>query len=215
MVSKPTSGPKPAKRSIQPLIWILVVCLAPVVLAFMAYYLPGLGLRPDETTNYGTLVNPQRPVPDPQQLGLTTMDGEPFDLQSLRGKWVLATADSGACDEACVRKLFILRNSHASQGKNVDRLTRVWFVTDDKPIPQEVLEAYQGTIILRADPAKVAPFLTPSADAASVQTQAAALAKPMWIIDPISNLMLEFPPDADPLLVRKDISKLLHSSRIG
>src|SRR5690606_36654089 len=135
--------------------------------------------------------------------------------QSLRGKWVFATADSGACDEACVRKLFILRNSHASQGKNVDRLTRVWFVTDDKPILQEVLEAYQGTIILRADPAKVAPFLTPSADAASVYTQASALANPMWLIDPISNLMLESPPNADPLLLQKDISKLLLSSRIG
>ncbi|XOT98796.1 hypothetical protein ACMTAU_23355, partial [Alcaligenes pakistanensis] len=56
--------------------------------------------------------------------------GEAFDLQSLRGRWVLLSADESACPESCVRKLFILRNSHASQGKNVERLARVWFVTD-------------------------------------------------------------------------------------
>lgn len=215
MVSKSTTGPKPAKRSIQPLVWIIVVCLAPVVLAVLAYYLPGLGLRPDETTNYGQLINPQRPVPEAHDLGLVTEDGAPFDLRSLQGKWVLATADTAACPESCVRKLFTLRNSHASQGKNVDRLTRIWFVTDDQPIAPEILEAYKGTIIVRADPAKIAPFLVPATTIVTEDNLSRALAKPMWIIDPIGNLMLEFPPDADPLLVRKDISKLLYSSRIG
>src|SRR3546814_13534919 len=62
---------------------------------------------------------------DLQTLGLKTEDGQPFDLASLKGQWVLATADQGACPESCVTKLFILRNSHASQGKNVERLSRI------------------------------------------------------------------------------------------
>lgn len=204
-----TQAAKP--RSIQPLIWVLIVCLAPIVLAFAAYYMPGLGLRPDDASNYGKILEPQRPIPAAEALGLTTEDGQPFDLASLRGQWVLASADQGACPESCVTKLFILRNSHASQGKNVERLTRVWFVTDDAPIPEQVLEAYQGTIILRADPQKLAAFLTPEAD----QPAAQALAAPMWIIDPLGNLMLEFPENADPISVRKDISKLIYNSRIG
>lgn len=204
-----TQTPKP--RSIKPLIWILVVTLAPIVFAFAAYYLPGLGLRPDEASNYGRLLDPQRPIPPAQALDLRTEDGELFDLASLRGQWVLATADGGACPESCVTKLFILRNSHASQGKNVERLSRVWFVTDDQPISQQILDAYKGTIILRADPEKLAAFLTPDAG----QPAAQALAAPMWIIDPIGNLMLEFPENADPVSVRKDISKLIYNSRIG
>lgn len=212
MDRNPSPPPAPAKpRSIQPLIWVLLVCLAPMIFAFAAYYIPALGLRPDEASNYGRLLDPQRPVPAAEALGLTTDDGQPFDLASLKGQWVLATADQGACPESCVTKLFILRNSHASQGKNVERLSRVWFVTDDAPIPEQILEAYKGTIILRADPEKLAAFLAPAAADAADE----ALTAPMWIIDPLGNLMLEFPEDADPLRVRKDISKLIYNSRIG
>lgn len=217
MVSPPlVTQPTPAKpRSIKPLIAIILVCLAPVVLSLLAYYVPALGLRPEGSVNYGTLVNPQRPVPDAAALPLTTLDGQPFDLRSLDGKWVLVTADSGACAESCVTKLFILRNSHASQGKNVERLTRVWFVTDNAPISAQILEAYKGTIIVRADPEKLAAYLAPDAGQTDAAAAKAALAEPMWIIDPLGNLMMQYPANADPVSVRKDISKLIYNSRIG
>ncbi|HEU0229220.1 MAG TPA: hypothetical protein VFR20_01490 [Burkholderiaceae bacterium] len=194
-----------------PLYAILAVCIAPVVLAWLAYYFPSLGLRPSGTTNYGTFVQPQRPIPPASALALTTLDGKPFDLSSLKGKWILLTADQGACPKACVRKLFILRNAHASQGKNVERLTRVWFVTDDAPVPADVLKAYGGTHIVRAKPAQLAAFLAPRAGT----TREAALRDPMWVIDPLGHLMLRFPANADPISVRDDLKKLLHNSQIG
>ncbi|HEY9279118.1 MAG TPA: hypothetical protein VIP51_03505 [Eoetvoesiella sp.] len=199
----------------KPLIAIVLVCLAPVVLSLLAYYVPALGLRPEGTVNYGTLVNPQRALPASQSLPLTTLDGQPFDLHSLQGKWVLVTADAAACPESCVTKLFILRNSHASQGKNVERVTRVWFVTDNGTVSDQILEAYKGTIIVRVDPRQLAAYLTPEAQNADSAAAQAALAAPMWIIDPHGNLMMQFPEKADPISVRKDISKLLYNSRIG
>jgi len=199
----------PRARSIRPLIWLILVCLAPLLFALLAYYVPALGLRPMQQTNYGTLIEPQRPIPDVSALQLRTLDGQAFDLRTLRGKWLLLTADQAACPPGCARKLFILRNSHASQGKNVDRLQRVWLILDDAPVPQTVRDAYVGTVFLRADPAQAAAFLTPQA------TSQALLTAAMWIIDPLGNLMLQFPPDADPIGVRKDIVKLLFSSRVG
>lgn len=195
-----------------PLILIVLLCLAPVVFALLAYYVPSLGLRPSGTSNYGALVEPQRPMPDAQALPLVSLDGQPFDLESLRGKWLLVSADSGACPESCVKKLFILRNSHASQGKNVERLARIWFLTDDVKVDSQILEAYKGTHMLRSDPAKLAAFLAPQASPADLE---AALKAPMWIIDPLGNLMMQFPADADPISVRDDISKLIRNSRIG
>jgi len=214
---------RPDQRSAKPLLLVLLVCLTPVVLAFLAYYLPATGLRPDSANNYGTLIQPQRPVPDAPNLGLTTLDGEPFDLRSLAGKWVLLAADTAQCGQRCATKLFILRNAHASQGKNVDRLRRVWFVLDDGPVPDAVLQAYRGTLMLRVDPARLAAFLTPDvvaeADAPRIAAETdethPALQAPMWVMDPLGNLMLSFPGQADPLRVRKDISKLLYHSRIG
>lgn len=199
------------KRSLTPLVLIAIVSLAPVVLATLAYFLPSLGLRPAESSNYGTLLK-QQPVLETAPANFNTLNGEPFDLESLRGKWVLLSVDSGQCDEACVRKLFILRNSHASQGKNVDRIARVWLVTDDATPEQSLQDAYVGTRILRTDQDSAAALLAPSI---APEQQGAYLQAGMWIIDPLGNLMLEFPPNADPLKVRKDISKLLYHSRIG
>lgn len=206
------STPPSKPRSTRPLILILLISLAPVVFALLAYYVPSLGLRPVGTDNYGALIQPQRPMPDSTTLPLTDLEGTPYDLSDLRGQWLLVSADSAACPESCVRKLFILRNSHASQGKEVERLSRVWFVLDDNTVPSQILDAYIGTHMLRVDPEKLTKFLAP--DAAD-ETINPALKGPMWIIDPLGNLMMQFPADADPLEVRDDIRKLLRNSRIG
>jgi len=234
--SSSVSMTRAAPRSIRPLIVLMLVCLAPLLFAALAYYVPALGLRPTQQTNYGALVQPQRPIPAVADLRLYTLDGQAFDLRTLRGKWLLLTADQALCPPDCARKLFILRNSHASQGKNVDRIQRVWLILDDAPVPEAVRNAYAGTVFLRADPAQAAAFLVAgavddaspsSASSASNASEAsktpdashirhpAALTGPMWIIDPLGNLMLQFPPDADPVKVRRDIAKLLFSSRVG
>ncbi|AUT49990.1 hypothetical protein C2U31_06065 [Achromobacter sp. AONIH1] len=191
------------------MVLVFLCTLAPIVAAFVVYYNPQWW--PDDASNYGTLVTPQRPMPAAGELTLTTLDGQPFDLRTLKGKWLLVAADGAACPESCARKLYIARNSHASQGKNVDRLARVWFITDDAPVPDKVLEAYKGTIMLRADPGQLARFLL----AGQQQQAAPALAAPIWIIDPLGNLMMQYPADADGVKVRKDVSKLVYNSRVG
>ena len=203
-------NPTSSKRSNTPLILILLLCLAPVVAALVVYYVPDL--QPEGSTNYGELVQPQRPMPSADDLKLTTLDGKPYDLNDLKGQWLLLAADGGACPESCAKKLFIMRNTHAMLGKNVKRMARVWFITDDAPVPQAVLDAYQGTIILRADPKLVDRFLAGQDVSAATD---AAIAEPIWVIDPLGNLMMSYPKDPDPLKVRKDLGKLLHNSQIG
>jgi len=238
--------PTPARpRSRTPLVLIVLISLAPVLAAVLAYFNPDW--RPDGSVAYGTLIEPQRPIPASTALQATTLDGKQFDVASLKGKWLLIAADGGDCQDACARKLFILRNSHASQGKNVERLARVWFITDDAPVPERVLEAYKGTVMLRVQPEQLKAFLL--AESASVSTRtsttistsasasasttgasvampsgtasasangaAKVLAEPMWIIDPHANLIMQYPANAEPEKVRKDISKLVYHSRIG
>ena len=200
--------PNPTRtRSRTPLVLIILFSLAPVLAAVLAYLNPGF--RPEGSVAYGMLIEPQRPIPASAELVATTLDGKPFDVGTLKGKWLLVTADGGDCQDACARKLFILRNSHASQGKNVERLARVWFITDDQPVPEKVLEAYRGTIMLRVKSEQLAAFLLASPSAVPT------LAEPMWIIDPHANLILQYPTNAEPEKVRKDISKLVYNSRIG
>lgn len=229
----------PRPRSRTPLVLIVLISLAPVLAAVVAYFNPDW--RPDGSVAYGTLIEPQRPIPASTALQATTLDGKPFDVATLKGKWLLITADGGDCQDACARKLFILRNSHASQGKNVERLARVWFITDDAPVPERVLEAYKGTIMLRVQPEQLKAFLLAESASVSAATRAStsntitsagvatpagtapassnlaakALAEPMWIIDPHANLMMQYPANAEPEKVRTDIRKLIYHSRIG
>lgn len=199
----PGRGPSSARqRSVTPLVLILLACLAPVVAA-VALYLNPQWLS-GESTNYGAILEPQRPVPPATELALTDLQGNPVDLQQHRGQWLLLTADGAACPEECARKLFIMRQSHASTGKNVVRIERIWLVTDDAQVPPEVLEAYRGMHMLRARPEQVKAF-----------TGSDSPEKHIWIIDPLNNLMMRFPENADPIKLRRDIGKLLFASQVG
>lgn len=202
---------RPVKpRSKTPLVIIFLMSLAPVIAAVLLYFVPQL--RPDGSANYGMLVEPQRPIPSAAELKLTTLDGQPFDLNSLKGKWLLVAADGGACPESCARKLFILRNSHASQGKHVERLARVWFITDDAPVPEKVLEAYKGATMVRVDPVALKRYLTTMPEK---NGQEVSLADPMWVIDPLGNLILQYPSAAEPEKFRNEVRKLVQNSRVG
>ena len=205
---KPLVAAKPRGRG--PLIAIFLMSLAPVLGALLVYFNPSL--RPEGSASYGTLIDPQRPIPSVSALPATTLDGKSFDLNSLKGKWLLLAADDAACPESCARKLFILRNSHASQGKHVERLMRIWFITDDAPVPEKVLEAYKGAVMVRIKPDVLKQFLLPQVSDAEARE---ALAKPLWVIDPRGNLILQYPPEADPERFRNQIRKLIANSRIG
>jgi hypothetical protein len=188
---------------------ILFVCAAPLVIAACAYF---FDWRPAGSTNYGQIVQPQRPVPEAELLKLTDLDGSPFDLRSLYGKWVLVSADTGACEDECAKKLFIMRQTHASTGKEIGRIERVWFITDKEPVPTLVIRAYEGMRMVRVDPEQLARFLAlPEGETASPE----ALRKHIWLIDPRNNQMMRFPENPDPLELRNDIGELLKASRIG
>jgi len=180
---------------------IILVCASPLIFSYLTYYV----IKPQGRTNYGALIDPRNyPLP---QLNATTLDGKPGSLDDYKGKWVMLQADSGECGEACRTKLFQQRQLRLTQGKEMDRIERVWLVTDDKPIDTTLLKEYDGTRVLRADPAKLKQWLPVE--------QGATLTDHVYMIDPLGNLMMRFPKNPDPNKMKKDIGKLLRASSIG
>ncbi len=88
----PVSEPSHWRRY-RPLYLLLAVCLAPVIASYTAYYL----LPPGGRTNYGALIEPQRPLPE---LNLRQLDGSAVPSASLHGSWTMVQVDAGACDAA-------------------------------------------------------------------------------------------------------------------
>lgn len=195
------SSPVARKSSSRaPLLWLALICILPIVLAYLAYF---KDWRPNRSSNFGTLIEPQRPMP---ALPLRTLDGRAIKAEAWRGQWSLITADGGACGERCAYKLHAMRQIRLSLGANARRLERVWLILDDEPLSTLVIRAYDGTQFWRADAKAWSGVLPHSAN---------ALTEELWLVDPRGNLMMRFPAHADPLRIRKDISRLLFASQIG
>lgn len=179
---------------------VMLVCAAPVIASYFTYYI----VRPEGRKNYGELIDPQRPMPS-----LTAMDlaGRPVPLPTLQGQWLLVSVASGACDATCEKHLYLQRQLREGLGKNRDRVDWVWLVADTAPIREEIKPALQQATILRVDASQLAQWLTPA--------RGRQLQDHLYVVDPMGNWMMRFPPGHDiasAAKVRKDLEHLMRAS---
>lgn len=192
----------PHWRRYRMLYLLLAVCVAPVVASYTAYYL----LPPEGRTNYGTLIEPQRPLP---ALSLRQLDGAIVPAVNVRGNWTMLQVDRGDCDARCEKKLWQMRQVRLTTGRDADRVQRLWLIVDDAPLAAMLMREFEGTRFLRARTEELAGFLP------LPERPGATLADHIWLIDPLGNLMLRWPKDADPNRMKRDLAKLLKASRVG
>ena len=176
---------------------IAALCLAPFVAALIAYYY----WQPQGGMNYGELI-PARPLIDPP---LRHLDQRAFRLSELKGKWILLQLDQADCAAACQSKLYNMRQVRLAQGREMERVERVWLILDEAPLQTLLLREYDGTRMLRAAGSPLLAEFPPPGD----------VRDHIYLIDPHGNLMLRFPKDADPRRMHKDLARLLRASRIG
>lgn len=160
--------------------------LLPVAASWLAWRFE---LVPGVAGNYGTLLPPQPAALPP--------------LAALKGKWVLVQFDGGACAAACERKHYFMRQVRRAQGKEMERIGRLWLVTDAVPPSVALLAALEGVAI------------APAGAAASGFPAERSVADHIYLVDPLGNLMMRFPPDPDPARVIKDLQRLLRASSFG
>lgn len=174
---------------------ILAVCAAPLIGSYVAYYF----WHPAGHVNYGELIEP-RPLPD---IALTRGDGAPFRLAQLKGYWVLVTAGPSECGERCRERLVYMRQVRLAQGRDAERVERLWLLTDAGKPDAALVAEHPGLHIAR-DP-QGAFFRALPGGAASDER--------IYVVDPLGNLMMRFPPDADPRRMLKDVARLLRHSK--
>jgi hypothetical protein len=177
---------------------LLAVCAAPVIASYLAYYV----LPPSNRTNYGELIEPQRPI---DAVVAAALDGAPVSWSSLRGNWIMVQAAPAACVETCKRRLWLMRQVRATTGKDRDRVERVWLVTDGGVPDAEVMREFTGTVAWRAGRDL----------AATLPPESGRVEEHIWLVDPLGNVMMRWPRDADPNRMKKDLARVLRASRIG
>jgi len=189
---------------------VILVCAAPLIASYLAYYV----IKPQARNNYGALIDPRAyPIPP---LASTTLDGRAEALDKYKGKWIMLKVGGGACPQACQEQLLEMRQLRLMQGKDMERIERVWLITDSVPLETMLIREYDGMHMLRASAAAVAKWLP--ADPGTTADEH------IYLIDPLGNLMMRFPKDTDlkgaarieaRKKMNKDIAKLLKASAIG
>lgn len=179
---------------------VLLICAAPVIASYFTYYV----VRPEGRRNHGELMDPQRTMPD---LTSKTLDGQVVALDSLRGQWLLVSVAGGACDAQCQNHLYLQRQLREGLGKDKDRVDWVWLVNDTAPVNPALQPALQRATVLRVDGPGLAAWLEPAAGR--------QLPDHLYVVDPMGNWMMRFPPGMDKAgaaKAKRDLERLLRAS---
>ena len=180
---------------------VLAICASPLLLSYLAYYV----IKPTGRTNYGTLLDPRLyPMP---KLDAVLQGGAAQELSAYRGKWIMLQVSASDCQKQCQDGLFAMRQLRLMQGKDMERIERVLLVPDTQPMETALIRVLEDTHILRVDAKAVQAWLPAEPDT-TVQDR-------LYLIDPLGNLMMRYPVNADPYKVKNDLIKLLKASSIG
>jgi cytochrome oxidase Cu insertion factor (SCO1/SenC/PrrC family) len=177
-----------SKRSRLKLFLVIAMFLAPAPLAWLAHQY----WRPTSLSNYGELISPQALRDDTS----ATEQGRPFTWASLQGKWVMVQIHDGPCDAACERKLYLMRQVRLTQGRDKDRIERLWLAMT--PTGAKLPAGYEGTHMVWHAEGLAAQFPAPGSPANHI-----------YLVDPRGNLMLRFPESPDPKGMIRDLKRLI------
>ncbi len=211
-----SAGPHSAHRqkgflsSRQGLVLLLLIFLAPTFVAWVMHHSGEGGWQPSGSTNHGTLVHPARPLSFPA--GILAGDTPLNDY--LQGKWTLLYIGDADCDAVCNTNLYNMRQVRIAQNEEMRRVQRLFLVRSET-IPgalETLLEQDYSNMAVARITAEQARQIAPDFLMNGVSMQGA---ERVYIVDPLGNLMMYYPPGADPGGMLKDLKKLLKYSKIG
>ncbi len=176
---------------------IAAVFAVPLMLAAWMYYFDS-SLAPDSGTNKGELLLPIMNLHD------ELARSEIHNIAS--NQWLMLYANAGVCGSACDDALVRMRQSRLMLGKDMRRIRRVFLHGDSAPDTVAIEQQHSGLITMTD---KDLNLLLEEKQPTELQPGG------LYLIDPLGNLVMYFPPNLDPKEMVGDIKHLLKLSHIG
>jgi hypothetical protein len=193
-------------RSRLTLIAIFLVFLSPVLASWIYF---NFADNPSQKNN-GELYHPARMLLPDLKIDLVESN---YQGESLRGFWTLLYVSDGDCSVECLQLLDQLNRIRLSTGKNMRRV-RLLFLTGsdlDAHTTEEIVKVFPGAIgRLDQENIEVARKQLNMSDNVEEDVD-----RWVYLVDPNGNLVLRYAQDDDPILIRRDLARLLRASQIG
>lgn len=173
------------------LVFLLALVIGPMLLATAMFY--GRFWIPENRSYHGELIGGRQSL---AELGV------PFSA----GKgWQLLVSSPQECADACQQLIYLARQIHIGLGREASRANHALAMAS--PLPAELNERLHREYpqLLRY------PLDTELYERAAPDHPAAQL----WIVDPLGNLVLRYPADANGKQILNDLRHLLKLSNIG
>lgn len=181
------------------LMLLAVIFLGPLALAMYLYY--GVDdWRPPGRTNHGTLLEPVITLPETP---IETLAGETTAADVLHHHWTMLYVNPNPCGETCRQELIKTRQIRLALGAEANRIERLYLCGGEPPAADWLRETQPALLAATLDANPSLAGALPSREPA------------IYFVDPLGNLMMRFPADADPADIKDDLKKLLKISRIG
>lgn len=177
---------------------LLIIFIGPMIAAWSFYTSKAPVMQ---TVNYGQLLTP--PIQF-NRFVLQDNDQQAFPKEILLGHWLLFYFTPGSCDTLCVQNLYTMRQVRLALGKDQERVQRLLITypqADNPDLDKLIDQQYTGTLYA----------LTTISFENIINKQQGGL----FLMDPLGNVILYYPPNADPEEVLKDLTRLLRISQIG
>jgi hypothetical protein len=202
------------------LIGLALLFFAPLGLAFYLYYGHG-AWHPGGRVNAGELVSPARPLPALALPLWSSDDALPAghtDPDFLKGRWTFLYVGSGRCAAACQSRLYDTRQVRIALDRDMKRVQRVFIADAGCCDPHYLRDQHPDIVAVRAS-AEAAPLLAllagPEGPGHDGPGRLPFAESRVYVIDPLGNLMMSYPPDAKAKGMLEDMKRLLRLSSIG
>ena len=179
------------------LVLIAAIFLGPLALATWLYY-GGKGLQPEGRANHGILLEPFTRLSE-------ALPHSAFAAPARR-HWRLVYVNTAPCDDACRQGLYTIRQIRLMLGREMDRVERV-FLHGDAPLDSPFLTREHEGLVTLGERA--------SAEFLEGRRPESTPGNGYYLIDPLGNLVLYFPPGIPPRDMVSDLKRLLRLSSIG
>jgi cytochrome oxidase Cu insertion factor (SCO1/SenC/PrrC family) len=205
-----SQDPNSVRRGRRQLLALAALFFVPLAVAFWLYYGPS-HWRPAGGTNQGEIIDPARPLP---RVSLEKADGTQTGDQFLSGKWTMVYVGDGACGPDCRKALYLTRQSRIALNKDMDRLQRVFLVTQRCCDRRYLAAEHPDLLVARLDSPAGAQLLQAFPEYTDVPGVTNAAGR-IYLVDPLGNLMMSYPRSAPNKALLTDLKKLLRLSHIG
>lgn len=183
------------------LVGLAALFLAPLVIAFIIYYGHG-GISGGKRLNHGELLNPVQPL---SVHGLTFADGgRDTGSELFRRHWNLLLVASNPCDARCRQMLYETRQVRLALDRNMVRVQRVLLISGDCCDLAELKREHPDLLVVRT-----------AAHNDALLAQLPGGPGDVYLIDPLSNLVMRYGADVPAKGLLEDMKRLLKLSQIG